>query len=339
VGKVDWEKQIGRRVRWQALHVFRAVAELGSLSQAARYFGCSQPAVSGTIADLERALGVKLLDRSSKGVQPNIYGRTLLRRCAAAFDELKQGINDIENLAGSAHGDLRIGCTEAVASAILQPIIEGFSQTYSDVVLRLHYADSLMPQLWQLRDRNIDICLARWRKLPVADDGFEVEVLFNDEVVVAASKRSRWAQCSSVDLGDLVNESWILTPPDSWNYTIISEAFRRRGLPMPKPFLMTYSVPLRVNLVADGGHIAALPASVLRFNRQNSGLSVLPIELPPQDWPVAIVTLKNRVLSAAAQLFCEHVRTVTKALAAQPVIGNTCMVAQTDTTPGSSFWL
>jgi DNA-binding transcriptional LysR family regulator len=102
---------------------------------------------------------------------------------------------------------------------------------------------------------------------------------------------------------------------------------------------MTFSVPLRVNLVASGGHIAALPASVLRFNPENFGLSVLPVELPQQDWPVVIVTLKNRVLSAAAQLFCEHVRTVTKALAAQPVIENKSIVAETKATAGSSFWL
>ena len=339
MGKVDWDKAIGRRVRWQSLHVFRAVAQLGSLSQAARHFGCTQPAISGTIAELENALGVKLLDRSTRGVQPNIYGRTLLRRCEAAFDELKQGLNDIENMAGSAQGDLRIGCTEAVASAILQPIIERFSQKYPDVVLRLHYADSLMPQLTQLRDRNIDVSLARWRKLPVAVGDFDAEMLFNDEVVVAASKRSRWAQRSRIEVGELAHESWILTPPDSWNYLIIEQAFRNHGLPMPKPFLMTYSVPLRVNLVASGAHIAAIPASVLRFNPGHFGVSVLPIDLPPQNWPVAIVTLKNRVLSAAAQLFCEHVRTVTKALAAQPVLESKCAPTQADTTTGSSFWL
>ena len=168
------------------------VAQLGSLSQAARHFGCSQPAVSGTIAELEHALGVKLLDRSTKGVQLNIYGRTLLRRCAAAFDELVQGINDIENLAGSAHGDLRIGCTEAVASAILQPVIEEFSQKYPDVALRLHYADSLMPQLCQLRDRNIDICLARWRKLPVADEAIERRA--RPLLRVRLRNCSRWAR-------------------------------------------------------------------------------------------------------------------------------------------------
>ena len=317
MGKVDWEKQIGRRLRLQALHVFCAVVERGSLSQAARHFGCSQPAISGTIAELEHAVGVKLLDRSTKGVEPNIYGRALLRRCAVAFDELKQGINDIESLSGSAVGELRIGCTESVATAILQPVIEEFARKFPGVALQVNYATAIMPVLSQLCDRNIDICLGRWRKLPVADGDFNVEVLFDDETVVAASKRSRWARSSKVDLAELAKESWILTPPDSWNYLVLSESFRQRGLCLPKPFLMTFSVPLRVNLVAGGDYVTALPASIIRFNADNCGLVELPVELPPQVWPIAMVTLRNRTLSSAAQRFCDHVRAFTRTLVPQ----------------------
>jgi DNA-binding transcriptional LysR family regulator len=272
VGKVDWERQLGRRVKLQALHALCAVAECGSLSQAARYFGCSQPAISALIAELEETVGVRLLDRSAKGVEPNIYGHALLRRWAVAFDELKQGLNDIESLAGSPAGELRIGCTEGVANAILKPIIEAFAAKHPSVCLRVNYDATLTPELSQLRDRNIDVCLGRWRKLPVADGDFNVEVLLEDETVVAASKRS-----------------------------------------MPRPFLVTYSVPLRISMVANSEYITVFPASILRFNH-DLGLVTLPVELPPQVWPIAIVTLRNRVMTPAAQLFCEEVRAFARTL-------------------------
>jgi DNA-binding transcriptional LysR family regulator len=315
VARVDWERQLGRRLKLQALHAFCAVVERGSLSQGARYFGCSQPAISALIAELEETVGVRLLDRSAKGVEPNIYGRALLRRWAVALDELKQGMNDIESLAGSAAGELRIGCTEGVGSAILQPIIETFSAKHPSVCLRVDYDDTIIPELTQLRDRYIDVCLGRWRKLPVADGDFNVEVLFEDRTVVAASKGGRWARRSNVDLAELADQSWILTPPESWHYSIIAESFRRAGVAMPRPFLMTYSILLRVNLVVNSEHLTVLPASVLRFNRDGLGLRALPVELPPQDWPTAIVTLRNRTLNPAAELFCDHVRAVSKTLA------------------------
>jgi DNA-binding transcriptional LysR family regulator len=308
VARVDWEKQLGRRLKLQALHAFCAVVERGSLSQAARYFGCSQPAISALIAELEGAVGVRLLDRSSTGVVPNIYGQALLRRWSVVVDELKQGINDIQSLAGSAAGELRIACTEGVGSAILRPIIEAFSASHPSVCLRIDHAETILSGLAKLRDRNVDLCLGRWRKLTVAEGDFDVEVLFDDATVVAASKRGRWAHRSKVDLAELADRSWILTPPESWNYSIIAESFRRVGLAMPRPFLMTYSVPLRANLVVNSEHITVFPASVLRFNWDNLGLMALPVELPSQTWPIAIVTLKHRVLAPAAQLFCSQLR-------------------------------
>jgi DNA-binding transcriptional LysR family regulator len=269
------------------------------------------------IAELERAVGVKLLDRSATGVEPNIYGQALLRRWTVAFDELKQGINDIQQLAGSVAGELRIACTEGVGSAILQPIIEGFSTSHPSVCLRVDHAETILSGLSKLRERNVDICLGRWRKLPVAQGEFNVEVLFDDETVVAASKRGQWAHRSKVDLAELADRSWILTPPESWNYSIIAESFRRVGLAMPRPFLMTYSVPLRANLVVNSEHITVFPASVLRFNCDSLGLMALPVELPPQRWPIAIITLTHRVLGPAGQLFCNQLRVFAKALAAR----------------------
>src|SRR6185369_12199777 len=101
---VDWDHHIGRRLRLRDLHVFFTVIELGSLAKAAAQLRVSQPAVSQLIADLEHATGARLFDRSSRGVSPTIYGRALLVRGRAAFDELKQGIREIEFLSDPAAG-------------------------------------------------------------------------------------------------------------------------------------------------------------------------------------------------------------------------------------------
>ena len=64
--KIDWESQIGRRLKLRDLHVFSTVVQRGSMAKAARQLGVSHPAVSEVIADLEHTLGVKLLDRSPR---------------------------------------------------------------------------------------------------------------------------------------------------------------------------------------------------------------------------------------------------------------------------------
>src|SRR5882757_9128138 len=98
------EDRVGRRLRFRDLQVFFAVAQAGSMAKAAAQMGLTQPAVSDIIAGLEQIFGVRLFDRNSRGVQPTIYGRAVLRRGRAAFDELKQGIKDIDFLSDPATG-------------------------------------------------------------------------------------------------------------------------------------------------------------------------------------------------------------------------------------------
>ena len=108
-----------------------------------------------------------------------------------------------------------------------------------------------------------------------------------------------------------MDEPWLLTPPDMWNYTRVAEAFRARGLDIPKVRLFGFSVHLVNHFVANGPYLTAHPRSVAHF----CALKALPIELPSRPWLVAIVTLKNRTLSPVVERFIECARHVSKSLA------------------------
>jgi DNA-binding transcriptional LysR family regulator len=95
---MDDIKGIERRLKLHDVRVLMSVVEAGSMNKAAERLATSQPAVSRAIADLERALGVRLLERTPGGIQPTQYGRAILKRGLAIFDELRQGVKDIEFL-------------------------------------------------------------------------------------------------------------------------------------------------------------------------------------------------------------------------------------------------
>ena len=65
-GKIDWENQIGRRLQFRDLHVFFTVVRHGSMAKAAMELGVAAPTISEVIADLERAVGVRLLERGPR---------------------------------------------------------------------------------------------------------------------------------------------------------------------------------------------------------------------------------------------------------------------------------
>ena len=314
--KVDWESQIGRRMRLRDLHVFSTVVQAGSMAKAAQQLGVSAPAVSEVIADLEHALGVRLLDRKHQGVEATAYGAALAKRSLAAFDELRQSIRDIEFLSDPSVGELRMGCPESISAAILQPIIERFDRQYPQVVLDVDTVNTLS-FAQRLRERNLDLVLARggW---PLEDPhlvgDLNVETLFEDELVIVAGRESRWARRRTVDIAELSDERWILTSGDRWNYQVIAKAFEQRGAAMPKISMQTLSVHLRANMTATGRFITTFPRSVLLLYADRFALRVLPVDLPVCIWPIVVATLKNRTLSPVVERFMDCAREVSKSL-------------------------
>ncbi len=295
-----------------------AVVRSGSMAKAADQLGISQPAISEVISGLEHALRVKLFDRSPRGVELTAYGRALLKRGIAAFDELTQGLVEIEELSDPGIGEVRIGCPDSISSAFMPAAIQEFKVKYPRVVLQVDSVSTLSLDLPQLRNRSLDVVIARILKPDDAESfahDLSVEILFEDHVVIAAGLKSRWAERDHVDLSELVDEPWIMT--NSRAGSMVGQACRAKGLKAPNISLVTYSVFLRAELAATGDYLTSLPASVLLFNAARFALKVLPVDLPKRPWPVAMVTLKNRTPSPVVRRFMDHVRTFTRPVADQ----------------------
>src|SRR5690349_16559894 len=201
-----------------------AVARHGSMNKAARELRLSQPAISGIITTLEDAIGERLLERDNHGVEPTRYGQALLERSLVVFDELKQGIRDIEHLADPTVGEVRIGCIDSIASTVLPRVLETFSERYPQVVFHVDRVLTTDVDLMKLRRRGLDLVLVRYYA-PFAPDSSDlnIETLLDDYPVVVCGRRSRLANRSRIRLEDLAEERWVLTP-DSASRFILTDA-------------------------------------------------------------------------------------------------------------------
>ena len=314
--RIDWDRQVGRRLKLRDLHVFLAVARRGSMAKAAVELNVSQPVVSEVIAGLEHAIGVRLFERSAQGVRPTLYGDALLQGGALALDQLKQTISRIGFLADPTVGELKIGCPETI-SAILPPIFERIHRRHPNIVFHVSEVATPTLHLPQLRDRTLDVAVLRTRwplPEPALVDDLNIEELFDDETVVIAGLESRWARMRKIDLVDLAEAKWILPPPETTNSVVVMEAFRTRGLQPPAVSFVTYSVTLRTSLLATGRYVSVLPRSMMSLYARRMSVKVLPIKLAIRKWPVVVATLKNRTLSPVADMFIENLRTGVRAL-------------------------
>jgi DNA-binding transcriptional LysR family regulator len=310
--KINWESQIGRRLKLRDLHVFSTVVECGSMAKAARHLGVSHPAVSEVIADPEHALGVRLLDRSARGIEPTIYGDALLKRSVAVFDELKQSIRDIEFLSDATTGEVRVGCREGPLWFTLLPdVILRFSKQYPRIAVHTYLIDHSDAFLG-LRERRYDCVLMfflRNKSHDEAADDLKVEILYDDERIVAAGAHSKRARRRKIDLAELIDEPWVSVGATSWYYTHTVETFRQLGMSRPRPMVTTDSIILRARLVAGGPYLSIFSTSVLRrLIADNYPITALPVDMPGIS--NAIVTLRNRTLSPVVERFLASVREV-----------------------------
>ena len=304
--------RIGRRLKLQDLHILMTVVQAGSMGKAAERLNTVQPSVSRSIAELEHALGVRLLERHRQGIEPTDYGRALLDCGVAVFDELRQGVKKIEFLADPAAGEVRIGNSLTSAASFVAAIIDRLARRAPRIVFHLvpGSADTLHHDLGA---RKIDLVIAR-KGGHFKDEKFGYETLYDDSYVVLAGVQNPWARRRRIKLAELVNEPWALPPPDSVLGLVAMEAFRACGLDYPHATVVSDFAEARMSLLTTGRFLTISPASTLKFPSRRPELKVLPVELSMAPMPVGIVTLENRTLNPVAKLFIECAREVAKPL-------------------------
>jgi DNA-binding transcriptional LysR family regulator len=230
-----------------------------------------------------------------------------------AFAELRQGVKDIEVLTDPTFGEVRIGCPEAIAAGLLPAVVDRFSRRYPRVVVSVKAADDLVPEFRPLRERAVDLVVGRGPEQHQEDD-LAAEVLYQDRVFIATSRKSPWASRRMITLADLIDHPWLVFPENSWIGRRVNEAFRHCSLVPPRLVVQAYSVHFCISMLATNRYLACLAGSVLRFNAVRFGLKVLPIDLPARRWPVAMVTMKKRTISPVVQEFMKDIRAVAAAM-------------------------
>ena len=313
---MDWADRIGRRIKLRDLHILMAVADAGSMAKASARLAVSHPVISKTISDLEQTLGVRLLDRSAHGVELTTYGRALLKCGTNVFDEMRQGLRQIEFLSDAHSGEVRIGCTEITMAGLVPAIAEEFSKRHPGIRLEVLLANPAVPQFPDLRERKVDLLLIRATG-PLIDDDLYAETLFDEPFVAVAGAHSRWARKHRLALTDILDQLWVLPPYDSVPGALIQEIFRAHDLPPPRPAVVTLSGQLTVTLIEGGRFVGLLPMSVARFSAERRGVRILPMRFSTPRFAVSIITVRKRTLSPFAELFIDCARESARLLASE----------------------
>jgi len=306
--------RLRRRLRLRDLDTFMAVAASGGMRKAAEHLHLSQPAVSKAINDLEDTLGVRLFDRSRRGVEPTVYGRTLLKHGRMLFDGLSQAVGEIEYQSDPSGGALSIGCSETISAGLAAALIAGLWKRQPRLVFNVESGDAPVLLLHFLRERTCELVIARPYGGRV-DPDLDVVPLFRERMSVVVGAGHRHAKRRKISLNELADDPWILSRNELLPDSPIVAAFDRAGIDLPRNRVVSGSLNLRYGLLASGRAVTVVPDSLLRFGPNREALKLLPLELPLWDQHTSIITLKGRTLSPVAEVFIAAARDIASVLA------------------------
>jgi LysR family transcriptional regulator, hydrogen peroxide-inducible genes activator len=163
------------------LRYFNAVAQTGHFGMAAEQCSVTQPALSMQIQDLEKQLGLQLLERARKGVSLTPGGREIAERAARVLADVNDLVDSARQLAGSFSGTLRLGAIPSIAPYLLPQLLPLIRATYPDLDLHLRETQT-QKLLNELVDGQLDVVLLA---LPVEHSGIETAPLFDDRFLLA----------------------------------------------------------------------------------------------------------------------------------------------------------
>ena len=298
----------GTTMKLQQLRVLLAVAQHGSIHEAARSLHTTQPALSKTIAELERELGVTLMSRSTRGVSLTAYGTALVKRASVVEQELRHALEDIEAIRGHDEAQLNIGFTAVSSSGPLPDAMASFRQRFPNVALR---GFELRPQqiFEGLREGRLDLGLVSTCN-GAGTHALQWEPLFS--VAMHLAVRTGHPLRRVRKLQPLLDADWlVLDPIDDAGSPLVS-TMRMHGLELPRRMVHSASNLLGLQLATQTDLISMWSDSVFHgvgpLQLQRGLLEMLPITDALPDFEVFLVYRSADLMTHACAEFAKEAR-------------------------------
>ena len=280
-----------------------AVAEQGSLRAAAREMGIAQPAVTRSIQELERELGVPLFERRARGVVPTVMGEAFIKRAKSVDNELSRARDEIAQLRGLTHGNVRVALSMAPHMALLPYALRPFRLRYPEV--RLDIIDAVFPTVaGEVTGGTIDCYIG---PLPeTLPDGLIVEQLFANTRVILGRKGHPLAHAKS--LRELVRAQWATTSITTQAEYELGPLFMQHQLPEPKLVLQAHSALTLIVSLLHSDLLAMVPVQWTDFSLTKDALQTIEVTETLEAAPICLIQRGGLPLTPAAEHFCDLLR-------------------------------
>lgn len=309
----DW--YLRSRLKMRQVRLLVALDEHRNMHRAAASISMTQPAATRLLGDLETLLGLRLFERSARGITPNAYGESMIRHARIVLSALDSSRDEINALLQGTTGKIVVGTLLVAAPVLVPRAVARFKKRHPKhtVVIREGTTATLVAAL---RRGEVDVVVGRaWSDLP--SDGLHFEAFYAEPMRVVARIEHPLAGRRALKLAGLAEWPWIFPTPEAAYRMRLEAAFRQSGVEPPLCIVESVSILTNTMLVQETDMLGVLPRDVAEHYARIGAVRVLPVELPAPSGPVGVITAAGRPLPTAAtdlvQALRETAREVTSA--------------------------
>jgi DNA-binding transcriptional LysR family regulator len=281
------------------LSAFVAIARLGSFTRAATQLHLSQPALTVQIRELEAALGVRVLDRSTRAVSLTPMGRELLPTLERVLADLATVVVNSRELAERSRGIVRIAALPSISATLLPDIIAKFRRRFPGITV--HLRDCVATTVATLvRAGEVDLGIS---SLARTDAAIRVTPFMSDRMEVLMPATHPLQRARTVALKEVVRHPLILMDTASSVRMVLERAFEAAGLVVSPAYEAAY-IATAVGMVKAGLGITILPSSAVD-HRAMTGLKARAIADGALQRDIGVLEKVGRSRTPAAESFID----------------------------------
>lgn len=309
VSELDWYLEINLKARHMRLLVM--IDTYRNLTQVADVTHVTVPAVSKSLAELEKGLGLTLFTRTARGLVPTPYGECLIRHARAMLMILRQARDELKAMSSGSEGKLYVGMLPASASVLLPHALSLLKQRSpgTNVVVTEGTTASLLPELWQGR---VDLIVGRLPPPAETHGSFDEMELLEEPLALMTGRHHPLASKKKVTWSDLRDYPWILPPPGSILRDPLERVLEAHDVPLANNYIETLSAYVSRAQLQVSDFIAVMADSPANDTAQP--LHKLPLSLPKLLRPAGVLWNRNRGLTASARLMVTCLEEAAQAL-------------------------
>lgn len=289
-----------------------SIAESGSFTKAAAARRVSQPALSNSMALLEKALGVRVLERSRNGAALTDYGRLLATHAQALTSLLARAADDVRLKKQGLEGLLAIGASPLACVALVPNAVAQISRQSPNILVQIYERpdDQLMHSL---RTGELDVVVS-----PAGSQGDPPDIardtLMNDVVEVMVRRRHPLARRKHIALRELRGAQWVLPNAHTAMWRHIEVLFAAESEPWPASYVSTNSVLALRSLVMRTDGVTISSPHLMKLELAAGQLVGVPLRKARFTREIVLRTRRDQALSPLAQRFVTALRAEAAAL-------------------------